>query len=206
MNARTSALGAPGPSQARRTTATVADLSVRGTVKVALRIAGGVTVSVIVIAIIVRVGYAAEARRWLAYPFAGVPARLGESATIFLHNLRALAAVAGLLLIPQSPYWDGKTEPGTAQRAVQGVGEALLAAGVAANVIVVGVSVGAYGERMISAILPHGPVELAAYALALALYLQGRGGPLPARHVLAITALSISVLALAAALETFVNR
>ena len=34
--------------------------------------------------------------------------------------------------------------------------------------------------RMVRAVLPHGPVELAAYALALALYLQGRRRPLPA--------------------------
>ena len=47
------------------------------------------------------------------------------------------------------------------------LGEALLAAAVAANVIVVGASFGAYGTRMLRAALPHGPVELAAYSLAL---------------------------------------
>ena len=70
--------------------------------------------------------------------------------------------------------------------------------------IVVGASFGAYGTRMVRAALPHGPVELAAYSLALALYLQGRTRPLPIRHVLAVAALSVSVLALSAVLETFV--
>ena len=51
---------------------------------------------------------------------------------------------------------------------------------IAANVLVVGAALGAYGERMVRAMLPHGPVELAAYALALALYLQGRSRALPA--------------------------
>ena len=62
----------------------------------------------------------------------------------------------------------------------------LLGAAVAANVIVIGASFGAYGTRMLRAALPHGPVELAAYSLALALYLQGRRRPLPARHMLAV--------------------
>jgi hypothetical protein len=81
----------------------------------------------------------------------------------------------------------------------------VLAGGVAANVIVVGASFGAYGPRMARAALPHGPVELAAYSLALALYIQGRDQPLPARHVLAVGALSTSALAAAALLETYVN-
>ena len=83
--------------------------------------------------------------------------------------------------------------------------EALLGAAVAANLIVVGASFGAYGTRMLRAALPHGPVELAAYSLALALYRQGRTRALPARHMLAVVALSVATLALAAVLETYVN-
>jgi hypothetical protein len=81
----------------------------------------------------------------------------------------------------------------------------VLGAGVAANVIVVGAGLGAYGTRMVLAVLPHGPVELAAYALALALYLEGRTRRLALAHILAIAALSVAALALAAGLETFVN-
>ena len=81
----------------------------------------------------------------------------------------------------------------------------MLAGGVAANVIVIGASFGAYGTRMVRAALPHGPVELAAYSLALALYIQGRRRQLPVRHILAVAALSTSALAAAALLETFVN-
>ena len=46
--------------------------------------------------------------------------------------------------------------------------------------LVVGAAIGAYGTRMVGAMLPHGPVELAAYSLALALYLHGRRRALPA--------------------------
>jgi len=52
-----------------------------------------------VIVLAVHVWFAAAARRWLAFPFTGIPAQPSEAAGIFIHNLRALAAVGGLLLI-----------------------------------------------------------------------------------------------------------
>ena len=130
------------------------------------------------------------------------------AASIFLHNLRALAAVGGLLLIAQSRVLDERApaSPGARQRTAAACSaRRCSAAAVAANVIVVGASFGAYGTRMLRAALPHGPVELAAYSLALALYLQGRTRALPARHMLAVVALSVATLALAAVLETYVN-
>jgi hypothetical protein len=125
-------------------------------------------------------------------------------ASLFLHNFRALAAVWGLLLIAQSALWKAG-EPGRASTMLRRSGEILLAAAVAANVIVVGASLGAYGTRMLRATLPQGPFELAAYSLALALYLQGRRRPVPLRLVLVVAALSIAALALAAVFETYVN-
>jgi pimeloyl-ACP methyl ester carboxylesterase len=175
------------------------------TAQLAAGTAGVITIAVLLVALVVRAGFAASARRWLAFPFAGIPSSPAEAASIFIHNLRALAAVFGLLLVAQSGYWAGRTgRPGFVHRTLCRLGEALLGAAVAANVIVVGASFGAYSARMVRAALPHGPVELAAYSLALALYLQGRSRPLPIRHVLAVAALSLSVLVLAALLETFV--
>ena len=176
------------------------------TAQLAARTAGVITIAVVLIALVVRAGFAVNARRWLAFPFAGIPASPGEAASIFIHNLRALAAVWGMLLIAQSGYPAARNgQPGVVHQTLRRLGEALLGAAIAANVIIVGTSFGAYGTRMVRAALPHGPVELAAYSLALALYLQGRNRPLPLRHVLAMAALSISVLGLAALLETFVN-
>ena len=158
------------------------------------------------IALIVRAWFADQARRWLAFPFTGIPARPDVAANIFLHNLRALAAVGGLLLIAQSVQWTRREdEPKRASATVRLLCEGLLGAAVAANLIVVGASFGAYGTRMLRAALPHGPVELAAYSLALALYLHGRGRPIPARLVFAVLALSVWALASAAVLETYVN-
>ena len=180
--------------------------SLSETVKFAGAIAAVLTLACGGIALIVQAWFAAQARRWLAFPFTGIPARPDAAAGIFLHNLRALAAVGGLLLIAQSAQWTRRTdEPTRASTTVRLVAEALLGAAVAANLIVVGASFGAYGTRMLRAALPHGPVELAAYSLALALYLQGRMRALPARHMLAVAALSVATLALAAVLETYVN-
>ena len=163
-----------------------------------------IAIAVLLVALVVRAGFAVSARRWLAFPFTGIPASPAEAASIFAHNLRSLVAVFGLLLIAQSGYPAARNgQPGVFHRTLRRLGEALLGAAVAGNVIVVGASLGAYGTRMVRAALPHGPVELAAYSLALALYLQGRNRPLPIRHVLAVAALSISVLGLAALLETF---
>ena len=160
------------------------------------------------IALAVHVWFAAAARRWLAFPFAGIPARPGEAASIFIHNLRALAAVGGLLLIAQSAYWTARQprNHGPLHGTLRRLGEALLAAAVAANLIVVGASFGAYGTRMLRAALPHGPVELAAYSLALSLYLQGSQAAAPGPAACSRSmALSVSMLAIAAVLETYVN-
>jgi len=147
---------------------------------------------------------ATPARRRLHYPFTGVPDRFSVAVSIFAHNGRALAGVFGLLLIVQLAARN-PAGPGRAERTVRAVGELLLAGLVAPNVLVVGASLGAYGTRMAWALLPHGPVELAAFATALALYLQGRRRPLPARQLVITGAVSVLLLAAAAALETFVR-
>jgi hypothetical protein len=173
-----------------------------------IRLAGAVAVILAaacgVIALTVHIAFAAAVRDWLSFPFVGIPARPAIAGAIFLNNLRALAAVGGLLLIAQSAQWRAG-EPGRASTILRRSGEVLLGAAVAANVIVVGASLGAYGTQMLRATLPHGPFELAAYSLALALYLQGRRRPLPLRLVLPVAALSIAALALAAVLETYMN-
>jgi hypothetical protein len=174
-------------------------------VRLAAILAGSLAVATCAIALAVHLALAAEARRWLAFPFTGIPAEPAQAATIFAHNLRALVAVAAMLLIAQSNHRESEDEPGPIARIVQRAGEALLGGAVAANVALFGASMGAYGIRMARAALPHGPLELAAYSLALALYLQGRHRRLPIRHAFAVMAVSVSALALAAVVETFVS-
>jgi hypothetical protein len=174
------------------------------TIKLAGAVAASLATACGVIALTVHIALAAAAREWLAFPFTGVSARPATAASIFLHNLRALAAVWGLLLIAQSALWKAG-ELGRASTILRRSGEVLLGAAVAANLIVVGASLGAYGTRMLRATLPHGPLEVAAYSLALALYVKGRRRPLPLRLAFGVATLSVAVLAVAAVLETYVN-
>ena len=96
---------------------------------------------------------AAPTRRWLQFPFRGVPARAGEAVAIFTHNGRVLAGVFGLLLIAQLALRNPDAHC-RLQRTLRKLGEALLAGLVAINVLWVGASVGAYGIRMVRAMLP----------------------------------------------------
>ena len=160
---------------------------------------------VLIVAAIVHVALAGHARAWLGYRFPGLPARPNVAVGIFSHNARAILGVFGLLLVAQLAA-RRPGGPGRAQRLILAGGELILTGMIAANVLVVGAGLGAYGERMARAELPHGPVELAAYALALALYLQGRRRALPRGHLTKGVAASVALLALAATLETFVER
>lgn len=183
-----------------------ADAGLAATAKIAARIAGALTLAVLAVAAAVHITAVAPASRLLGFHFAGIPAHPSVAATVFVHNLHALLATGGALLVAQMPYLvDRAAGPGRSQRMLRVVCDVALAGAVAANVMVIGVSFGAYGTKMTRAALPHGPVELAAYSLALALYIQGRRRAVPARHFLAVAALSTSLLAAAAVLETFVN-
>lgn len=160
--------------------------------------------AVALIAAVTRVAFAGQARGWLGYRFPGVPARPDIAVLIFEHNLLALLGVLGVLLIAQIAA-RASNGPGPILRAVHVCAEISVAAGIAANTLVVGVAIGAYGTRMFRAVLPHGPIELAAYTLAIALHLHGRRRALPARQIAATMATSLALLAVAAVLETFVT-
>jgi hypothetical protein len=178
--------------------------SAHATALLTVRVAGLLLSATIVIAGATWLLAAAPTRRWLRFPFRGVPARAGEAVAIFTHNGRVLAGVFGLLLIAQLALRNPDAK-WTVQRMLGKLGEALLAGLVAVNVLWVGASVGAYGLRMVRAMLPHGPVELAAYALTLALYLRGRHRILPTRELVTIGVTSVLLVAAAAVLETFIT-
>ncbi len=157
------------------------------TARLALRVAGALTLAALLIALVTRLYFAAQARSWLGYPFTGIPAAPGVAAAIFTHNLRALLTVGGALLVAQMSHW-ARPVPKGIDRVLLIAVELALAAAVLGNLLMIGVSFGAYGPRMISATLPHGPFELASYSLALALYLQGRRRRLAVSHTAMIAA------------------
>ena len=156
----------------------------------------------IVLAGVVAMAAPVQARGWLGFTFPGLAARPAVAVGILAHNLRSLSGVFVLLifarLAPRAP------DKRTARLGVR-LGELILAGAITANVVVVAAALGAYRERMVMALMPHGPVELAAYSLAIALYLQDRRRNLPAAYVAKVAVACVALLAIAAVLETWVS-
>ena len=129
--------------------------------------------------------------------------RLDVAIGIFAHNPEA-SGVFGLLLVAQL----AARSTGPAPRAAGAhdlAGEVILVGAIAANVLVVGAAIGAYGPRMVVAMLPHGPIELAAYSLALGAVPPGPPPSAAPRPRGQGRRASVALLALAAALETWVT-
>lgn len=175
-----------------------------GTLRLAVGVTAVLLASIALIATIVALAAAGGVRSWLDFPFTGVPATLGEAGRLFAHNATAMLGIFGLLLIAQLAQ-HRPSGPTRAQQWLRVAGELLLTGVLSANLLVVGGALGAYGTRMVRAVLPHGPVELAAFAVAIALYLKGRHRPLPVDELVRTGALSLALLALAALLEALVS-
>jgi hypothetical protein len=173
--------------------------------RLALLVATVLPAGTLLVAAIVRLSLADEARAWLSFPFTGVPAGLSQAAMIFAHNAWLLAVILAATLIAHSARLDRRARhPRPMPRLLVGFCDALLAWLVVSNVLVIGAALGAYGSRMLEAMLPHGPLELAAFAPALSAYLQARHGRLSARRFATIAVIATSLLIAAALLETFV--
>ena len=168
-------------------------------------IAAGLAAATTLLAATVRAGWAAEARDTLRFGFAGVPATAESALSILAANGRLLVAILAAVLVAQAPWLAGApSRPGPILRVLRGAIDVLLTLAVAANVALVGVALGAYGTRMLAALLPHGPLEVGAFATALALYRDASRGPLPPRRILSVAGGCLLALAAAALLETFI--
>ena len=170
--------------------------------RLAILISVAAIAACMVLAGVVAMAAPAQARGWLGFTFPGLAARPAVAVGILAHNLRSLSGVFVLLifarLAPRAP------DQCTARLGVR-LGEVILAGAITANVVVVAAALGAYRERMVLALMPHGPVELAAYSLALALYLQDRRRNLPAAYVAKVAMACVALAAIAAVLETWVH-
>jgi len=139
-------------------------------------------------------GTGEEIRDSLRLSFAGVDCTPGEALGIALQNGR-IAAATVLCALTVSRL------PGRARLVV----DAVLAAVLAFNALIVGLALGAYGERLVVATAAHLPIEFAALSVAGGAYLSARRRPLPP-HSLAYTGgLSSALLVVAAIAETYVS-
>ena len=159
------------------------------------------------IAAVVATTVAAQARRWLGFTFTGVPGRIGEAGSILLDNARFVLGLGTAAWIAQlrarRPPAVNRTGTdqllGLAAPAV----DVVVALAALVNLALVGLAVGAYGSRMVAALLPHGPFEVCAFCIAGNLFLTARRRPISGREWVKAILASISLLSLAAVLETF---
>ena len=147
---------------------------------------------------------AAPARDFLGFAFPGVPARLDEAVAIFAHNARITGAAIGFALVNQGP-WLIEPDAPARRRRVTTLCDVVVAGVAAQSLVVSAAALGAYGDRMVAAIMPHGPLELVAFSLALCLYVQSRRARLAPARALTLVAASLTVLAVAAVVETFLG-
>lgn len=132
------------------------------------------------------------ARAQLGFAFPSAPRQLGEAAAIGAHNARYGAAV---LLASLAVGWTPALRP---------LLDAALAALLGFNAGAIGLALGAYGTRLLEAIVLHGTLELAAFALAGGAYLRARRGALRTRALLGSGAASLVLLTGAALVEAWV--
>ncbi|WP_027006168.1 hypothetical protein [Conexibacter woesei] len=165
------------------------------------RVAAGMLMAWAVIAVVIGLACPGAARGWLGFPFTGVPNQLGQAWSILLANLRLAAGVGVAAAVAQLRLLGRPRRAVTAAARLCDTGVALA---VLANLAIVGAATGAYGFRMVHAMLPHGPLELAAFALVLSLHLHARRSRLAARTWIAVAAITTVLLVIAALLETYV--
>lgn len=164
-------------------------------------VATRLTVTTGLVAGVVHVGFAGETRRLLGFPFSGLPAHPSTALTIFAGNARILVCVVAAAVIVQSPWCAGRSSRGVV---VVSLLDTVVVLQTALNVLLIGAAVGAYGPRMIAAMLPHGPAELMAFSLALSLYVRSRHQAVSGAAIVWNGVAGLSLLLAAALLETYV--
>jgi hypothetical protein len=135
-----------------------------------------------------------EIRDSLQLSFAGVDRTFEEALRIALQNGR-IAAATLLCAV---------TVPRLLRRA-RVVIDCMLAAVLAVNALIVGLALGAYGERLALSTAAHLPTEFAALSVAGGAYLSGRRRPLGPHSLAYAGGLSGVLLVAAAVAETYVS-
>jgi hypothetical protein len=145
--------------------------------------------------------FAASARALLRVHFTDLASRPSEAAGIWLHNSRIVLGVgAAVALIGMSrALCSHQLRP--SERIPLWLSDGILCMWAAGLCVAAGVLIGAYGTRQLRAFWPYAPVEVAAWALLLSIYLMVRLGRNGWRQTLLGLLEVESLLALAAILE-----
>jgi Stage II sporulation protein M len=143
-------------------------------------------------------------RATLHYGFASTPHAAGQLLAILAANFTLLGAYLAAAMLVQA-RWACRTRTG--RTAFTGFCDLIVALPTLHNLVfVLGTTVGAYGLRMLRSMLPAGPLELTAYALAAAVYLRSRRTRIDRRmapETAAAALLACATLLIAALVETY---
>ncbi len=169
-------------------------------------IAGGLLVVSGVAAGAVALVGPATGREWLGFSFTTLPREVGEFMSILANNLMILGAVLAACFTVQ--VWagsdtDDEQASGWAPRLMVSLCDLAVAGSAVGHALIIGLGSGAYGATFVSKLLPHGPFELMALALALALYMSARSRPVSRDEWIGVAAVSAALLAIAAPLEVY---
>jgi hypothetical protein len=137
-------------------------------------------------------GQGDDARRALRFGFGGVERTPGEALRLAIHNARFAAGT--LLCAIAAPRL---------ARPARLLVDLTLTSLLTINAGLVGVALGAYGQRLAAAIVLHLPLEFAALSLAGGAYMQASKQPLETRTLALVAALCALLLSAAATLETY---
>jgi hypothetical protein len=152
-------------------------------------------------ALLTRLAFAEQARRLLAVHFARIPDRASEALAIWLHNSRLVLGVTvwtAFTSMVRAVATDSR--PSKTPIPVW-VGDVLLGLWAFTIVLLTGVLLGAYGAAQAKAFWPYALVEIGAWALLIAVYVDARRRRAGAWRVLMGLATVELLLALAAVLE-----
>jgi hypothetical protein len=163
-----------------------------------------VTGLVALVALGVRLADQAAVRDWLSFGFAGLPRTAEQALSVFLNNARLDAATLVGCAIARTARAGGDSRlERLILRTTVGFCDVVLGLVCVAHIALVGVAIGAYGGRVTSVIAAHGPLELAAFALPLAVYVAARRGPVSWRRIAAAAGVSLALMAAAAVAEVY---
>lgn len=137
---------------------------------------------------------AGHARAALRFGFGGVERSAAGTARITAHN----AGIA-LGIVLAAGVWP---HAGLRSRAFLDV---VVIAVLTLNAGAIGVALGAYGPRVVTALAPHAPLELGAFSLAGGTYAHARACGTRVSTLAVIAAGCLALLAFAAALETYIS-
>ncbi len=117
-------------------------------------------------------GFGAPVRGVLRVHFTTIAHHVGEAVGIWVHNATIVAGFAiflgGARLAQRDPT------ASRAERAILRACDLALLAWANGSAILAGLLTGAYGPRQLHAFLPQAPVEITAWALLIALYIDVR--------------------------------